>query len=318
MATAARKQPEPPRRDISIVRVVDASPGKVFKAWIDPDHLAHWWGPRDFSTPHVEVDPRPGGAFRTCIRSPRGDDYRASGTVKEIDAPRRLVFTHGWENEREAERVVTVEFSTTDGKTRVDFHIAGFDSDASRDGEIEGWTGCLERLVRYMAGEKRPSATAKGHPMQKITPFLWFDDNAEDAANFYTSIFVSSTIESVMRYGDAGPGPKGSVMSVTFRLEGQTFIALNGGPQFTFSPAISLFVSCATQEEVDALWEKLSEGGEKEDCGWLRDKYGVSWQIVPAILGDLLSDPKTSPNVIRAMLKMKKLDIGVLKKASGQ
>ncbi len=154
--------------------------------------------------------------------------------------------------------------------------------------------------------------------MQKITPFLWFDDNAEEAVDFYTSIFKNSGIESVMRYGDAGPGPKGSVMSVTFRLEGQTFIALNGGPQFTFSPAISLFVSCATQEEVDDLWERLSAGGEKEECGWLRDRYGVSWQIVPTILGDLLSDPATSPRVMRAMLQMKKLDIGALKKASGQ
>jgi len=154
--------------------------------------------------------------------------------------------------------------------------------------------------------------------MQKITPFLWFDDNAEEAAKFYMSIFKNSRVESVMRSGDAGPGPKGSVMAVTFQLEGQTFIALNGGPQFTFSPAISLFVSCATQEEVDHLWEKLSEGGEKEECGWLRDKFGVSWQIVPTVLGDLLNDPATSPKVMHAMLQMKKLDIAELKKASGQ
>ncbi len=154
--------------------------------------------------------------------------------------------------------------------------------------------------------------------MQKITPFLWFDDNAEEAANFYMSIFRSSRIESVMRYGDAGPGPRGSVMAVTFQLEGQTFIALNGGPQFAFSPAISLFVSCATQEEVDELWERLSEGGEKQECGWLKDKYGLSWQIVPTVLGDMLNDPAKSPKVMRAMLQMKKLDIGILKRASGE
>ncbi len=154
--------------------------------------------------------------------------------------------------------------------------------------------------------------------MQKITPFLWFDDNAEQAANFYMSVFRNSRIESVMRYGEAGPGPKGSVMAVTFQLEGQTFIALNGGPQFTFTPAISMFVSCATQEEVDELWEKLSEGGEKEECGWLKDKYGLSWQIVPTVLGDMLSDPAKSPKVMQAVLQMKKLDIEDLKRAAGE
>lgn len=116
--------------------------------------------------------------------------------------------------------------------------------------------------------------------MQKITPFLWFDDNAEEAAKFYTSIFKNSRIGSTMHYGEVGPGRNGSVMSVNFELDGQEFIALNGGPQFTFSPAISFFVNCKTQEEVDELWEKLSEGREKHQCGWLKDKYGVSWQAI--------------------------------------
>src|SRR5438105_5838982 len=130
-----------------------------------------------------------------------------------------------------------------------------------------------------------PSGSAEGNKfMQKITPFLWFDNNAEEAANFYTSIFKNSKILSISRYGEAGPGPKGSVMSATFELEGQKFMALNGGPQFTFSPAISFFVNCETQPEVDELWEKLSAGGKKNRCGWLQDKFGVSWQIVPSIL----------------------------------
>src|SRR5690349_12785245 len=135
--------------------------------------------------------------------------------------------------------------------------------------------------------------------MQKITPFLWFDGKAEEAMHFYVSIFKNSKIGSVSRYGEAGPGPKGSVMSATFQLEGQDFMALNGGPQFTFSPAISFFVSCETQEEVDELWEKLSEGGEKLRCGWLKDKYGVSWQIIPTDLGKMLGDkdPEKSKNV---------------------
>jgi predicted 3-demethylubiquinone-9 3-methyltransferase (glyoxalase superfamily) len=156
--------------------------------------------------------------------------------------------------------------------------------------------------------------------MQRITPFLWFDDQAEEAANFYVSIFDHSKIVGVTRYGEVGPGPKGSVMTVTFQLDGQEFVALNGGPHFKFTEAISFVVNCKTQEEVDGLWEKLSEGGEKVECGWLKDKYGVSWQIVPTILGEMLSDPDPvrSQRVMKAMLQMKKIDIDRLKNAYRQ
>ena len=153
----------------------------------------------------------------------------------------------------------------------------------------------------------------------RITPFLWFDHQAEEAANFYTSIFKNSKRGTVMRYGDEGPGLKGTVMSTTFELEGQEFIALNGGPMFTFSPAISFFVKCDTQAEVDHFWEKLSAGGEIQPCGWLKDRYGVSWQIVPTVLGEMLADedPEKAGRVMRAMLQMKKLDIEGLKRAYG-
>jgi predicted 3-demethylubiquinone-9 3-methyltransferase (glyoxalase superfamily) len=153
--------------------------------------------------------------------------------------------------------------------------------------------------------------------MQKITPFLWFDGNAEEAMNHYISIFKNSKVVNVTRCGDAGPGPKGSVLMATFELEGQQFMALNGGPKFKFTEAISLFVNCATQEEVDELWEKLSAGGKKERCGWLKDKYGVSWQIIPAGLGELLQekDPEKAKRVIEAMLQMDKIDIHRLKQA---
>jgi predicted 3-demethylubiquinone-9 3-methyltransferase (glyoxalase superfamily) len=156
--------------------------------------------------------------------------------------------------------------------------------------------------------------------MPKITPFLWFDDNAEEAINFYTSIFKNSKIGRVTRYGDAGPGPKGTVMSATFQLEGQEFMALNGGPHFKFTPAISLFVDCKTQEEVDDLWERLSAGGKTERCGWLTDRFGLSWQIIPAILGQLLQDkdPQKSKRVLQAMLQMNKIDIAGLKQAYEQ
>ena len=156
--------------------------------------------------------------------------------------------------------------------------------------------------------------------MQKITPFLWFDGNAEEAMNFYVSLFKNSKVGKVTRYGEAGPGPKGSVMSATFQLEGQDFYALNGGPQFKFTPAISFFVNCEVQEEVDALWEKLSAGGRKDRCGWLQDRFGVSWQIIPSVLGKLLGDPdpEKSKRVMMAMVQMDKIDIKRLQDAYEQ
>jgi len=156
--------------------------------------------------------------------------------------------------------------------------------------------------------------------MQKIVPFLWFNGQAEEAANFYTSVFKNSKILNISRSGDAGPGPKGTVMSATFELNGEKFMALNGGPQFTFSPAISFFVNCETQQEVDELWDKLSAGGKKERCGWLKDKFGVSWQIIPTVLGQMLGDkdPKKSSNVMKAMLQMDKIDIAALNRAYQQ
>jgi len=156
--------------------------------------------------------------------------------------------------------------------------------------------------------------------MQKITPFLWYDGNAEEAANFYISIFKNSKMGKISRYGDAGPGPKGSVMSVTFQIEGQEFFALNGGPHFKFTPAISFFVNCETQQEVDDLWEKLSTGGRTDRCGWLQDKFGVSWQIIPTVLGQLLGDkdPQRAKRAMQAMLQMTKIDINKLQQAAAE
>lgn len=157
--------------------------------------------------------------------------------------------------------------------------------------------------------------------MQKIAPFLWFDDKAEEAVKFYTSIFKNSKILAITRYDEVGAKaagrPKGSVMTILFEIEGQEFTALNGGPVFTFSPAISFIVNCRTQKEIDRLWEKLSEGGNRDRCGWLKDKYGVSWQIVPNVLGKMLQDPdpKKSRRVMEAILKMNKIDIETLKRA---
>jgi predicted 3-demethylubiquinone-9 3-methyltransferase (glyoxalase superfamily) len=154
--------------------------------------------------------------------------------------------------------------------------------------------------------------------LQKITPFLWFDNQAEEAAAFYTSIFPNSRILKTARYGDSGPGPAGSVMTVEFELEGQPFVALNGGPLFKFTEAISFVVNCQTQEEVDAYWERLSAGGTQVQCGWLKDKFGLSWQVVPTVLARLMSDPdrQKAGRVTKAMLTMKKLDIAALQQAA--
>jgi len=156
--------------------------------------------------------------------------------------------------------------------------------------------------------------------MQKITPFLWFNNNLEEAMNLYVSLFKNSKIVSVNRSGDAGSAAKGTVTGATFELDGQRFLALNGGPHFTFTPAISMFVNCETQDEIDELWEKLSAGGEKSRCGWLKDKFGLSWQIVPAGLGDMLQDknPQKAKNTMQAMLQMGKLDIEKLRQAHDQ
>jgi predicted 3-demethylubiquinone-9 3-methyltransferase (glyoxalase superfamily) len=156
--------------------------------------------------------------------------------------------------------------------------------------------------------------------MQKITPFLWFDGKAEEAMTFYTSVFKRSKLVDIMRYGEAGPGPKGSVMAATFELDGQQFMALNGGPLYSFTPAISFFVSCETQDEIDEYWEKLVDGGKPVQCGWLTDKYGVSWQIVPRVLGEMLQDkdPERSSRVMKAMFGMVKLDIAGLERAFAQ
>jgi predicted 3-demethylubiquinone-9 3-methyltransferase (glyoxalase superfamily) len=156
--------------------------------------------------------------------------------------------------------------------------------------------------------------------MQKITPCLWFDTEGEEAARFYTTIFPNSRILEIARYGEAGPRAAGTVMTVSFELDGQKFVALNGGPDFTFNEAISFQVSCETQEEVDAFWSKLSDGGEEGPCGWLKDKFGVSWQIVPTVLTELVSDPdqEKAQRVMRAMLNMKKIEIGELERAAAE
>jgi predicted 3-demethylubiquinone-9 3-methyltransferase (glyoxalase superfamily) len=166
--------------------------------------------------------------------------------------------------------------------------------------------------------KRRSTATTREDEMHDITPCLWFDTEGEEAAQFYTSVFPNSKIVDIARYGSAGPRSEGTVMTVSFELDGTKFVALNGGPDFTFNEAISFQVFCKDQEEVDAFWDKLSEGGEEGPCGWLKDRYGVSWQIIPTALPELLGDPdpERSQRVMQAMLSMKKIEIGDLERAA--
>jgi predicted 3-demethylubiquinone-9 3-methyltransferase (glyoxalase superfamily) len=153
---------------------------------------------------------------------------------------------------------------------------------------------------------------------QKITPFLWFDNNAEEAMNFYVSLFKNSKVLTITRYGDAGPGPKGSVLTAAFELEGQKFVTLNGGPRFKFTEAISFVINCENQEEIDYFWEKLtSDGGQESMCGWLKDKFGLSWQVVPAEISSLMTGEQAN-EVMQAIMQMKKLDLATLRKAAGK
>jgi predicted 3-demethylubiquinone-9 3-methyltransferase (glyoxalase superfamily) len=154
--------------------------------------------------------------------------------------------------------------------------------------------------------------------MDRISPFLWFENQAEEAANFYVSVFKNSRIKQVSRYPEGGPGPAGAAMVVSFDLDGRSFLALNGGPMFKFTEAISLVVNCDTQEEIDYYWEKLSAGGKEGQCGWLKDKYGLSWQVVPSVIGKLMSDPEKGKRVMAAVMKMVKLDIAAMERAANR
>ena len=172
-----------------------------------------------------------------------------------------------------------------------------------------------------MSASPKTNENAEAAPGQKITPMLWFNDNAEEAVNFYTSLFPNSKILSIERYGEAGPGPEGSVMTASFQLAGQQFVALNGGPHFKFTEAISWVIYCDSQEEVDHYWEKLTaNGGEESQCGWLKDKYGLSWQVTPRVLIQLIQDPdkEKANRVFQAMLTMKKIEIPKLMEAAEQ
>jgi len=300
--------------DLTLTRILDAPRSLVYRAWTDPQHLARWWGPHGFTAPECRADVRPGGEIYIRMVG-HGFDHAMQGRFVEVVEPKRVVFDSWLDDETgttflEIRNTVTLEEHGA-GKTALTLHAhvvyAGTGSEGPLSGMEEGWDQSLERLGTYVSG-LRP---------QKITPFLWFDGRAEEAMHFYTSVFPDARVVDVVRYTEAGPGKPGTVMGATFELAGQRFFALNGGPQFPFTEAISFFVDCETQAEIDTYWERLCEAGTPVQCGWLKDKFGLSWQIVPRELHAMLRDsnPKKAAAVMRALMEMIKLDIADLRKA---
>ncbi len=305
---------EPASDNLILTRILDAPRALVFAVWTNPQHLARWWGPHGFTNPECRADARPGGEIFIRMVG-HGYDHGMKGRFEEVIPPERLVFTSQLEDESgtpfvEIRNTVTFADHGT-GRTVLTLHARvlkkGPGSEGPLAGMEEGWTQSLERLDTYTSGLKP----------DKITPFLWFDGRAEEAMNFYTSVFKNAKIIEMSRYGEAGPGEAGSVMTVTFEIEGQRFIGLNGGPHYSFTPAISFMVHCDTQNEVDVYWDRLSAGGEPIQCGWINDKFGLTWQIVPNALHEMLedADEKKSTAVMQAMMQMVKLDIAALREA---
>jgi predicted 3-demethylubiquinone-9 3-methyltransferase (glyoxalase superfamily)/uncharacterized protein YndB with AHSA1/START domain len=307
--------PDVSTHDLTLTRILDAPRSLVYAVWTDPQHLARWWGPHGFTNPECRADARPGGEIFIRMVG-HGFDHGMKGRFDELVPPERIVVTSLLEDERgkkflEIRNTITlVEHGA--GKTALTMHAhvlyAGAGSEGPLSGMEEGWTQSLERLGTYTSG-LRP---------EKITPFLWFDGRAEEAMHFYTSVFKNAKVLDVSRYGEAGPGEAGSVMTATFEIEGQCFIALNGGPHYSFTPAISFMVHCETQAEVDAYWDRLSaDGGTPIQCGWITDKFGLTWQIVPNGLLEMIQDEDANKStaVMKAMMEMVKLDIVELREA---
>lgn len=309
-----------PIHEFTVSRTFTAPRARVWRAWTDRGQMAQWFGPKGITTPVATQDFRPGGIYHYCMKTPDGHENWGRCLYREIVPQEKLVWVNSFSNPAGEvvrppfsdpwphEMLTTVTFTESGETTVVNLswlpinatveEIQTFNS--AHAGMQQGWSGSFEQLETFLA---RTPLISTG---QKITPFLWFDTQAESAARFYTEIFPDSEVTSV------------SPMVVNFRLAGLEFMGLNGGPTFQFTEAVSFFVSCETQEEVDYYWDRLTAGGSVQQCGWLKDQFGLSWQIVPTALGELLGDPDPakSQRVLQVMLQMVKLDIAQLRQAA--
>lgn len=297
---------------VSVQTKIDAPLDLVWKLWTTPEDIVKWNNAsEDWHTPRAINDLRTGGKFSNRMEAINGrEGFNFEGTYDKVIPNERIDYTIG------DGRRVSIVFSRTNGKTKI---VENFEPEKENLVELQhnGWQAILDNFKRYAeiksAFSKPPKIT---HP---IAPCLWFDERAEEAADFYTSVFKNSKILSKSYYTKEGfeiHGQKeGAILTVDFEINGQPYTILNGGPLFKFSEAISLQVFCDTQEEIDYYWSRLTEGGQEGQCGWLKDKYGLSWQVTPSILPKLLKDPLKAEKVMRTFLQMKKFDIEKLKQA---
>lgn len=319
--------PPAPRR-LRIERTVPATLLEVWTLWTTAEGIASWWGPEGFAVTVQELDLRPGGVLRYTM-SAVAPEMRAfmqqngmptstahSLRYQEVQPYRRLSWSHDIDF---VPGVVAYEvgsalelFPTAEG-VRLVLQLDPMHAEEWTQRAVAGWESELGKLATILASRPAASSTEP-----KILPCLWFDGQAEEAVAWYLSIFGDGRVVSESRYGEAGPMPAGSLLTCTFEVAGQRLIALNGGPQFRFTEALSLMVRCADQAEVDRLWAALCEGGQESRCGWLKDRYGLSWQIVPVELFALLSDPDPgrARRATEAMLGMRRIDLAAMRAAA--
>ena len=296
------------KNEITISTTVGSSISQVWKCWTTPSDIVNWnSASSDWHTPHTENDLRKGGRFTYRMESvDKKNGFDFGGTYDEVIPFTRIKYT------LDDGRKVTVLFSS-DEKGITITETFETENTFPVEKQREGWQAILDNFKKYTESRKNSPAP------NSIMPCLWFDNQAEEAVNLYTSVFHDSEIGEIVRYGKAGHDihkqEEGKIQTIQFKINGQWYTALNGGPIFQFSEAISLQIICETQQEIDYYWEKLTEGGEEGPCGWLKDKFGLSWQVAPAILPQLLKDPERSERVTEVYLKMKKFDINKLLQA---
>ena len=299
-------------------------------------------GPKGFKVIASKMDLRVGGTYHYGMQTPNGGAMWGKFTYREIVPQEKLVFINSFSDEKGGitrhpssatwplEMLSTFTFEDLPGgKTKFTVRWSTLNAtaeeqktfDTMHDSMTQGWSGTMEQLAAYLASGEIDGGNTMQIAAKTITPCLWFDTQAEEAAKFYCSVFKNSKITSISRYPDAGQDvhhkPAGSVMVVAFELDGQPFTALNGGPQFKFDEAVSFQVYCDTQAEIDYYWNALTKGGQEGPCGWLKDKFGLSWQVVPSAIPKMMTDPdaKKSARVMNAFMKMKKLDLATLERA---
>ena len=302
---------------LKLVRQIAASPEQVFDAISTAEGIAHWFGPDAGPVLISEMTPRVGGRFRVRFRMLDQSEHECSGKILELTRPTHLLMTWEWAG-READGDSEVQFTlrAIPQGTELTFTHTRLPSDEAVRSHEQGWNGALDKLERRFSAARE---STEGTSMQKITPFLWYAHEAEEAAKFYASVFPDSHLNRVVTMpSDSPSGPAGSVKVVDFTLFGQSFTAMSAGPHDPFNHAISFVVSCDSQEEVDRYWSALtSNGGSPSQCGWLKDRFGVSWQITPRVLVDMMSNPDRAKGkrVADAMMRMGKIDIAELKAA---